>query len=566
MIIVTAKLGNQTETINAENSKTNRIKFTINQETGAAIDSLQFTIYSNNAGYDLIASRKTKIKAINTKTGRVEFNGSVLLATPEMNADGVCFKTVTCQSLLGYLCDTVQPWAEEQTMLRDDYIQLVLNNHNAQCENDKKIFLGSVDVPVAGTGNVTKGLQYQTTYETLKAKLVDIYGGDLQVIEDANGVYRLNWLQEIGETRATEIKLGKNMQDARRTADPLDIITRIIPLGAKIKRTETDADGNETEVETEERLTLTGYTPPGKPTFTNPWVDDTDKIAVLGIISGKLDFSDVTEQSNLYSKTLEYMQKQNLALLSHSITALDLSEIGVDIDSLNRGDKYPVKNEKLGINDILRITKKTINSDSLYKSSLTFGDKSVSLSSLQARNNRNQQATIEQLQKQIQSLQNVQAHTNTQVITLGGSVTETVEAYVSERFRDVVTVSDLNELEERTSFKITSTADGLNLDFSNQIKDVQADINGNVSTRFENLRSYIDFGQNAEGKPYIILLKDNAEYSHEITNEGDLIKENGVVSSGFSRSQSFADNGVFNKSVAIGDYIWRILADGTLAL
>ena len=163
----------------------------------------------------------------------------MLLAETKMERNGVISKRVTCESYLGYLYDSVQPFREEQTMPLIDFLRIVLTNHNNRVESTKQMQLGTVDVDVAGTGNVTKGLQYETTYDTLKNKLVDIYGGELEVVEN-EGVLTLNYVKQIGATRATTIELGRNMQTASREVSPLNIITRIIPLGAKIKKIESE--------------------------------------------------------------------------------------------------------------------------------------------------------------------------------------------------------------------------------------------------------------------------------------------------------------------------------------
>lgn len=379
MIKVIVSLNGVERTINGGGQ---HIKGTISQEVGA-INSFEFEIFPKNIGFDLIQSRKTLVKAINTVTGRVEFAGRVLLAEIKMESNGIISKRVTCESYLGYLYDSVQPFAEETTMTLSAFLQLVLDNHNARVESEKQMQLGTVNVEVAGTGNVTKGLQYETTYDTIKSKLVDIYGGELEV-EETDGVLYLNYVNQIGETRATTIELGRNMQAASREVSPLDIITRLIPLGAKIKKTETDAEGKTTEVETGERLTLVGYTPAGGETFTVPWIDDEEKQEECGIVCGRLELDDVTEQSNLYTKAIKYMQNENLVALSHTLTALDLKEIGQDIDGLNCGDSYPVKNALIGLDEVLRITKKSIDINAPFKSSITIGEKRATLSSIQA--------------------------------------------------------------------------------------------------------------------------------------------------------------------------------------
>ena len=389
MIKVTVSLNGTERTINGNGQ---HIKGTISQEVGA-INSFEFEIFPQNIGFELIQSRKTLVKAINTVTKRVEFAGRVLLAETKMESNGVISKRVTCESYLGYLYDSVQPYADMATMPLRDFLQLVIDNHNNSVESEKRMQLGTVNVEVAGTGNVTKGLQYETTYDTIKSKLVDIFGGELEVVENEGGL-TLNYVNQIGTTRATTIELGRNMQAASREVSPLNIITRIIPLGAKIKKEVTDDEGNVTEEETSERLTLVGYAPvAGEPAFSVPWIDDEEKQKECGIVCGKIEFDDVTTQSSLYRKTLEYMQNENLVALSHTLTALDLKEIGQDIDGLNCGESYPVKNVLIGLDEVLRITKKTIDINAPYKGSITIGEKRATLSSIQAGTN----ATIGEL-------------------------------------------------------------------------------------------------------------------------------------------------------------------------
>lgn len=556
---VTATLDGLTKTINGNN---NYLKGNISQEVGA-IHSFAFTIYPNNVGYDLMSSRKTKIKAVNNKTGRTEFAGRVLLSSSKMDNNGLIYKSVTCESYLGYLCDSVQPYREEETMPLNDFIDLVLENHNAQVEPEKYITRGTVNVQVAGTGNVTKGLQYQTTFETLKSKLVDVFGGELEIVE-INGELKLNYLQEIGVTRTTTIKLGRNMQSAERQVSPLEILTRIIPLGAKIKRQETDADGNITEVETDERLTLVGYTPPGGTTMTNPWIDDTAKINTLGVVSGTLDFSDVTEQDNLYSKTVDYIQNQNRLNLSHTITALDLKEIGYDIDGLNCGDTYPVENPLIGLNENLRIVKKNIDINAPYKSALTFGDKKATLSSITASATKTDEMLYSEIEKNVQELNNKTERIGTQVTTFGGQISSNVEAAIEERWKDIVTTEDLQDVEERVTYKTTETADGLKQEFTTQINTVKKDANGYTESLFEELKAYIRYYAE-EGQPYIELGQESSDLICKITNDKISFCENDVEVAYISENQIYITNATILTKIIIGSFAFIPRANGNLS-
>ena len=61
-------------------------------------------------------------------------------------------------------------------------------------------------------------------------------------------------------------------------------------------------------------------------------------------------------------------------MISNKVNALDLSLIGIDIDSFEVGNYYPLKHEILGIDDTVRIVEKSISIDSPHTSTITLGD------------------------------------------------------------------------------------------------------------------------------------------------------------------------------------------------
>jgi len=559
MIIVTAKNGNNTVTINGGG---HHIKGSIAQEAGA-IHSFSFTIYPNNPGYDLINSRKTTIRAVNDVTGRTEFVGRVLLPTVKMESSGLIYKTVTCESFLGYLYDSVQPYAEVETYTLNDYIDLVLSNHNAQVEAEKQITRGTVNVQTTEQGYVTKGLQYQTTFETLKTKLVDVFGGELEVVED-NGALKLNYVTEIGTTRATRIEIGRNMQAAERQVSPLSLITRVIPLGAKLKVTETDADGNNVEVETEARLTLVGYeTEPGEP-MTVPYLDDQSKIDAIGIVCGVLDLPDVTEQSNLYQKTLDFLQYENRLELSHNITALDLKEIDLDIDGFNCGDTYPVYNDKIGIEEPLRIVKKTIDINAPHKSALTFGVKRTTMSGYQTAQNSATEKRFEEVTKRIADTNHVIQNTATQVQTFGLTIQDTIDEAITDRFASVATKTELEELETRSSYRTTETANGLMQEFNSQINTMRTNVDGNVESLFNELKSYIRYYMD-NGQPYIELGQNTSNIVAKITSTEIGFYENDLKVAYISNNQLFITDATILKQLHVGNFAFVPRQNGNLS-
>lgn len=565
MIEVTATLNGVTKTINGNGQ---HITGSISQEVGA-IHSFSFEILPENIGFDLIQSRKTIIRATNTTTGRTEFSGRVLLGSETMSNTGLVSKSVTCESFLGYLCDSVQPYKAEELYTLNDFIDLVLTNHNDRVEQSKWIFRGNVDVDVAGTGQVYKGLQYQTTFETLKSKLVDIYGGELEIVE-VDGIMYLNYLKQIGTTRATEIELGRNMQSASREVSPLNIVSRITPLGAKLKMTVENEDGSITEQETEERLTLKGFTTPEGVLMENEWVDDEEKIDAIGVICGTLDCPDITEQINLYKRVKEFIANENRVNLSHTLTALDLREIGLDLDSLNCADSYPVENKLIGLDEILRITKKTIDINAPYKGSITIGEKKGTLSSIQATENEKINITLQQMQGNIQNVTNSANSVTSSHKQLATNLTQTISEIVREALATYVTTDALGKTKVELENKITDTADGTLQEFSKTITETEKTIDGNIATKFEELNAYIRYYMDDNGKPVIELGRksDNADDKDKdmickITNDRISFVQNDDEVAYISSNRLYIKDATILSYLHIGSYAFVPIDDGT---
>ena len=567
MIIVTATLDGVTQPINGQGQY---IKGTISQEVGA-INSFTFDILPNNKGFDLIQSRKTIIKAVNNVTGRVEFSGRVLLAEEKMENTGLIFKSVTCESWLAILYDSIQPYRAESTMTLSEFLNIIIANHNAQTEPSKHLQLGTVNVEVAGTGNVTKGLQYETTYDTIKSKLVDIYGGELELVEIEGGAgFTLNYVKEIGTTRSTAIELGRNMQQASREISPLNIITRVIPLGAKKKEQVVNDDGSVTEVETEERLTLEGYTPAGADTaLTVPWLDDTEKINAYGVIVGTLDFPDITEQFNLYSRAIEFFTKENRLELAHTLTALDLKEIGQALDSLNCGDSYPVKNKLIGLDEILRITKKSFDINSPYKGSITIGEKKATLSNIQAGNN----AAIKDFENSFTEIKNEFAESSRDILNttvrLEAQLGVTEEQVAALAEREVVTKTEFDTLTENIETRFTQTAEAITTEFTKtaeKITEVETEFGKRVESEFKELNAYIRYYMTEDSKPVIELGSGGNDLICKILNDRISFTENGIEVAYISDNQLYITNATILSRLNIGNMSFLRRKNGNLSL
>lgn len=375
MYLVTIINDNVETVINEVSTNTNnRVSGTIKQGINT-INSFTFTIYPNNEGYNLISPLSTLVKVLNTKTNKYEFIGRVLSPTHSMSSNGLVSKSYICESELAYLLDTYQSYEEIHNDTVRGYLERLIRVHNANTDSNKQFTVGNVNV-IDSNDSLYRYVAYDSTKKNIDDDLIGKLGGELQIRYE-NDIRYLDYLQEIGKVCTTEIRLAKNLQDIEQNIDVNGYCNRLVILGAKLKT--TDDEGN--EVDTEERLTIESVNNGVR------YIDDKESIAKYGIIQGQVIYDDVTDAKNLFTKGQKYLLNQRI-LISNKVNALDLSLIGIDIDSFEVGNYYPLIHEILNINDTVRIVEKSISIDSPHTSTITLGDleKDIKKYNIQAKN------------------------------------------------------------------------------------------------------------------------------------------------------------------------------------
>lgn len=401
-------------------------------------DGLSFTVYPDNPGWDACGPFATTIVVRDIKRGRDVFDGRVIQVNPGMTSDGTPYREVTCESVMGYLCDSLQMWEEEAhygdvngTSGLVTYLTKLLTRHNQAVEEHKRIYPGTITLQTYETsGGVTKGVDRASTWDNVKGKVLDVFGGEMRVRRSATGTLYLDYAERLGVTRATRIELARNMSDASSEVDPSGVITRLYPFGAKL--TTTDEDGN--EVETEERLTIESVNG-GK-----AYIDDLDGVEQLGIIEGYQEWDDVTQPANLLQKAQGWLAQNNLVPVSHSFTAYDLSLLGIDPDPFEIYDWYPCLNPLIGLDETLEIVSQTIDISEPEKSSFDMGETSARLS--QEIGSKPWMPDVEQMGSQtVTNVTNVVNKTVTNLVSAivgSDNITQTVQEIVSQAITEVV--------------------------------------------------------------------------------------------------------------------------------
>lgn len=425
---------------------TGTIKLGIN-----TIDSFTFNIYKNNQGYDLIKSLKTKIEVINTKTNKVEFKGRVLLPKQKMSNLGLFTKTVVCESELGYLMDSTQRYGKYHNVTVREFLEIIIEQHNKQVSEDKQFKVGQVTV-TDNNDSLYRFIGYEKTFNTIQDKLIDRLGGELR-IRYINGVRYLDYLEEIGSVSTTEIRLAKNLVTLEEEKDPTSIITRLVPLGSK--KTVIDDNGEETEIE--ERITVAE--------INNglDYIDDIEAMGEFGIIEDTVTFDDVNIVENLLRKGQEYLKSNNKIRKSYSITALDLSLIGLDINSIDLYNYYKVSNSLMNIDEELRVIEKTIKIESPEDSTVQVGEKFDDI--------KKYQLSVSKTANEVKEVQNKLNNTIATVVKVENNVVQ-IGSSVGE-IEDVLIGTNGNVTEIVNTLNILSN---IVLSNTENITEVQGDI------------------------------------------------------------------------------------------
>ena len=389
----------------------------INHEINT-IDNFTFKIAPNNIGYNKLNALTTLVEVLNIKNNNLEFKGRVLLPIESMDSNGMFLKNVTCESELGYLMDSSTVFGEYHDISVRDFLQVIIDNHNSQVDEGKKFQLGNVTV-VDNNDSLYRYLGYVKTFEAIKDKLIDRLGGELQIRYE-NGIRYLDYLESIGEVKSTEIRLAKNLQSIELEKDPTSIISRLLPLGNKLE-------------DSEERLTIESVN------NGNKYIDDIEAIEEFGVIVDSVTWDDVTQVSNLLKKGQEYLKENNRIKKKYKVTALDLSTIGLDFDSFEVGNSYPVINPLMNINENLRIIEKTIDIYNPQSSTLGIGDKLEDIKDYQLNNiatAKEVKTVKETVQTTVSALNSVSVELNNTVEILNntnenmGNLNEVVKANV----------------------------------------------------------------------------------------------------------------------------------------
>lgn len=425
--------------------------FTISQYLRGT-SNMELTINMDNPAWNIITPLKTLIKVVNVNSNKTEFEGRILKPVQKMDSGGLHSVTYACESKLAYLNDSNQRYAVIQDTTVSDFFSFLINNHNEQVEPYKQFKIGNVTV-TNSTDNVYRYVGYGKTFAEIQDNLLDRLGGFLAVREEDDGTY-LDYLSEVGSLKQTPIMLRSNLKDMQRELDATSIITRVIPLG------ERQESGEGISSVSQPRLTIESVND------GLDYIDIPDLQEEFGIITGTIEYDDVTTPEMLLLRGQQFIDEQSAVTVSYDITPLNLNIIDTSFEPFEIGNYHPIINDFFGINETLRIIEKKISSTNPQGDTLTFGEKQLTLTEYQIRSNKRN--------NKIQDLENVVNQQSQTIGTLQNSVNQVTQEVnnVTQEVNDVkgtVDEADLPALTDAVDSlnqaveNLTTTVEGINL-------------------------------------------------------------------------------------------------------
>lgn len=325
---------------------------------------LTFTILPDHPMYDQIALRQSMFDVY--QNDELIFEG---IATQE-DTDFYNRKVISCEGELTFLNDSIQRQAKYTNQSVQSLLGAYLTVHNSQVDADRQFSLGSVTVS-EGNG-ILRYTNFQNTMKEIGEDLIDNYGGYLRV-RHQDGYRYLDYLADPPRISSQVIRLGKNLIDYSSNLSSLNIITCLIPRGAKIEG-EEDVEG------LEKRLDIKSVNS-GKDYLVGT------AASWYGNVWGTQTWDGVATASALKAKGEEFLEDAQWSNLVISASAIDLGLMEEDVEQFRILDMIRVVSEPHGIDRNFLLSKLDIKLDHPADTQITLGKETkLSLSARSAKN------------------------------------------------------------------------------------------------------------------------------------------------------------------------------------
>lgn len=358
-----------------------------------AIDEFTFVIPMQNDLYQKLIPFQSIVQVVNLYDEEIEFEGRVLSVSNKMTSTGFV-QEVVCEGFLSFLHDSTQHFQKLKNTGAEAYLREILNQHNAQVEDYKRIYLGSVTVKSL-TDKPWRYLGYESTWDTIRERIIVSIGGYLTLRRTSDGSY-LDWTTSIGQKQESPIQLGRNIKSASREISFDGIATQIMPIGADEKNSDDSSSSDKEEQGsdvTRKQIDISSVNG-GK-----MWLEDAELVAKFGIIRKPVIWTEIDNAQVLKNRGLQYLRNQKIALAKWTVAAVERYLIDSRYVKFKIGNTHPILNAPLSGIERLQIIEKKIDILNPQSVDLVIGSKSQSLSAYQL-----------QSQEAVESIERVKAN------------------------------------------------------------------------------------------------------------------------------------------------------------
>lgn len=348
--------------------------------------SASFSVYPNHPYYDKVKKLTTDI--IFYRDDEPEFYGRVLYDDEDFSGT----KKVFVEGELAFLCDSIQRPKVYHNISVKAYVQDLIDIHNSQVEERKQFTVGRVTVKDSND-SLYRYSNYEDTRTTFKEKLISRLGGHL-VIRHVDGLRILDYLSdEDYYTKNTQgIRFGKNLLDFSKNMDASDLVTCVIPLGAKLDEEDQDPS---LEAISDQRITIASVN------GGVDYVTDDNAVREYGKIYKTVTWDDVSLPENLMKKGEEYLKSAQFEKMVLELKAVDLNLKDDSFQRFEVGNKIQCTSTPNGLDKEFPLTKKKTYITSFKDNTVTLGDETSSVSYTSS--NRQNTAQIEETVKSLPS-------------------------------------------------------------------------------------------------------------------------------------------------------------------
>lgn len=496
--------------------------------------SFSFAIYPDHPYYGQIQKLKSVITVY--QGDYLLFRGRVLDAESGFYNE----QQITCEGELAFLLDSVQrPYDYTGTIA--GYLNLLIDNHNAQVEESKWFTVGNVTVTDPNDYIVRSNIDYVNTWEEMQKKLPDLLGGYITIRHEGYINY-IDYLQDFTLLSPQKITFGKNLLDLKRTRKGGDIATALIPLGAKLK----DEEGKDTDT----RLTIAAVND-GLDYITDP-----EAVAQYGFICKTQVWDDVTEAGNLLAKGKAHLAGLVNQPETVELTAADLATVNASFSSFHLGTYVQVDSGPHGIAQNLLVVKLSLKLLEPGTNKLTLGGAVEGLAGALAGVSAGQRELVLQIEKAEKTASEALYNLEQNMLSSIQVSEDNIKSTVAENY---YLKEDTEALVSSVSTQIEQTKESVEIQFNQFSADIAAVASG-TDAEFEEIRKYIRF---VDGS--ILLGQIGNELELQISNDRISFLQDGVEVAYFSDNKLYVTDGHFLHSLQIGEFAFIPRANGNLS-